>query len=151
MGVEELEEVREPIEDQVIKEFLMYLESMPDIDHISATQRLQVSGVIKRIKDLYDDFWHRDKLSSNIYAPTAALYMFQHLHKYVPNHSLILADFDCFLERVKSGPLVGINSPLVTNKLKSPTDWQKYDSYLIPRGSSDICFPTDFQYLQHAY
>jgi hypothetical protein len=65
----------------------------------------------------------------------------------VPNHSLILADFDCFLERVKDNQLTGLNAPLVTNKLKEPTEWTQYDHYLIPRGSSDICFPSDFQYL----
>ena len=122
-GEETLEEVREPIDDQLVKDFLRHLESMPQVDHISATQRLQVSGIIKRIKDVYDDYWHRDKINNNIYAPTAALYLFQHLHKYVPNHSLILADFDCFLERVQDNKLIGLNSPLVTNKLKEPTEW----------------------------
>lgn len=37
------------------------------------------------------------------------------------------------------------------DKLKGPTEVKKYDSYLIPRGASDILFPTDFEFLQHAY
>lgn len=70
--------------------------------------------------------------------------MFQHLNKFIPNHQLVLADFDCFLE---PNALKGINAPLVTNKLQSPTEWKAYDDYLIPRGAADICFPTDFEYL----
>ena len=87
-------------------------------------------------------------MKSNIFAPTAAIYLFQHLHKIMPNHQIILADFDSFLTDDK---IKGINAPLVTDKLEKPTEWENYDDYLIPRGQADICFPSDFQYLQHAY
>ena len=40
---------------------------------------------------------------------------------------------------------------MVANKLAAPMDQEEYDHYLIPRGSADICFPTDFHFLQHAY
>jgi len=40
---------------------------------------------------------------------------------------------------------------MVTHKLKDPTDWATYPSVLVPRGHADICFPTDFFFLQHAY
>ena len=76
-----------------------------------------------------------------MFAPTAAVYLFQHLQKHIPNHSVILADFDCFLE---SNQLKGINAPLVTNQLREPTKWDSYDSYMVPRGLADICFPSDF-------
>lgn len=71
------------------------------------------------------------QINSNMFVPTAALYLFQHLQKMIPNHSMILADFDCFLENNK---LKGINAPLVTNKLAEPTNWDSYDTYMIPRG-----------------
>ena len=45
----------------------------------------------------------------------------------------------------------GINAPAVTHKEKDPTAWSTYESYLVPRGHADICFPTDFFFLQHAY
>ena len=42
---------------------------------------------------------------------------------------------------------MGINAPLVTDKLEEPTQWKTFDNYLIPRGAADICFPSDFDYL----
>ena len=40
---------------------------------------------------------------------------------------------------------------MVTHKLKDPEKWKTYDNYLVDRGAADICFPTDFYFLQHAY
>ena len=77
--------------------------------------------------------------------------MITKINKIIPNHQLILADFDCFLTSTNYRGLKGMNQPVVTNKLEDPTKWQEYDTYLIPRGDADICFPTDFLYLQHAY
>ena len=68
--------------------------------------------------------------------------MFYHLKNYFPNHSLILADFDSFI--MPRNSIKGMNAPLITHKLKDPTKWKTYDSYLLPRGLSDICFPSDF-------
>ncbi len=45
----------------------------------------------------------------------------------------------------------GQNAPLVTHKLKDPTKWTTFESYIIERGAADICFPVDFHFLQHAY
>ena len=113
-GNEELNEVREDISDALVKDFIKYLDSMPEKDHIMVNKKMNAGGVIKRLSDFWDDFRHRDKINSNIFAPTAALYMFQHLNKFIPNHQVVLADFDCFLE---PNNLKGINAPLVTNKL----------------------------------
>ena len=71
-----IKELKEPVSDKLVLDFLKYLNSMPMEDHISATKKLQLSGVIKRVKDLWDDFRHREDIDSNIFAPTAALYMF---------------------------------------------------------------------------
>jgi hypothetical protein len=88
-------------------------------------------------------------LNNNIFAPTATLKLFQQLKKVVPNHSLILADFDSFM--MPRGSVQGENAPMVTHKLKDPTEWTTYETYLCERGHADICFPTDFYFLQHAY
>lgn len=60
-----------------------------------------------------------------------------------------MADFDSFI--MPKNSICGINRPLVTHKLKDPTKWETYSSYLIPRGKTDICFPVDFNFLKHAY
>jgi len=83
--------------------------------------------------------------SGNIFAPTSALRLLQHINDHIPEHSLILADFDSFL--MPSHSIQGLNAPLVTNKLRDPTDWKTYDTYLIERGAADICFPVDFHFL----
>jgi hypothetical protein len=129
-------------------DFLKYLNSMPQGDHISVNNRMQATGVLKQIKDLWSDYRYKDQINSNIFAPTAAIHLFKHLNKIMPNHSMILADFDSFLTDDK---IKGINAPLVTDKLEGPTEWENYENYLIPRGAADICFPSDFHYLQHAY
>jgi hypothetical protein len=63
---------------------------------------------------------------------------------------MILADFDSFLMPM-TGSIKGINAPMVTHKLKDPTQWETFDNYLTPRGHADICYPTDFYWLQQAY
>ena len=40
---------------------------------------------------------------------------------------------------------------MVTHKLKDPQKWKTFETYLVERGAADICFPTDFFFLQHAY
>jgi hypothetical protein len=77
------------------------------------------------------------------------LQLFQKINSIAPDHSLILADFDSFL--MPKGSIKGENAPMVTHKLKDPTAWTTYDHFLVERGSCDICFPTDFHFLQHAY
>ena len=72
--------------------------------------------------------------------------MFQNLKKIVPNHSLIMADFDSFL--MPRNGIKGLNAPLVSEKIEGAVN---HDSYLIPRGHADIYFPSDFFFLQHAY
>lgn len=60
-----------------------------------------------------------------------------------------MADFDSFL--MPKNSIKGLNAPLITNKLKDPTQWQTYDTYLLERGAADICFPVDFHFLKYAY
>lgn len=92
---------------------------------------------------------YKEKISNNIFAPTVAINMLRHIKEYIPSHSIIMSDFDSFL--MPKGSIIGHNAPLITNKLKDPTQWQTYDSYLIPRGQADICFPIDFNFMKHAY
>ena len=75
-GIEMLNEVRQDIDDDLVLEFIKHLESMPQKDHIMVNKKMQVSGMIKRMKDFWEDYRHHDAINNNIFAPTAALYMF---------------------------------------------------------------------------
>ncbi len=61
----------------------------------------------------------RGDLTNNIFAPTAALKLLKHVSENIPDHTLIMADFDSFI--MPKNSIRGINAPLVTNKLKDPT------------------------------
>ena len=103
------------------------------------------------MKDLWDSYRYFDEINSNVFAPTSTLSMFGNLAKNIPNHQIILADFDCFLTALGKDSIKGLNTPVIADKLSAPTDQQTYDTLLIDRGQADICFPTDFRFLQHAY
>lgn len=124
-------------------------EAMPAKDHITTSKILKQEGIFKRLQSMFRIMRYQDQMIKNIFAPTSALQMIQHIAKYIPDHSIILADFDSFIYPKNS--IKGINAPLVTNKLKDPTQWQTYDNYLIGRGEADICFPVDFYFLKFAY
>ena len=57
-----MKEFKEPISDPLVKDFLKYLESMPEDDHITAHSKMQISGIIKRVKDLWDDYRHKEAI-----------------------------------------------------------------------------------------
>jgi Putative S-adenosyl-L-methionine-dependent methyltransferase len=116
------------------------------MDHIAANKIIKNEGFFKRAQDMINQYFDRSRqMKSNIFAPTAALKLIKHISDNIPEHSLIMADFDSFL--MPKNSIKGINAPLVTNKLKDPTQWQTYDTYLIDRGAADICFPVDFHFL----
>ena len=146
-----LSEVNLPIDeirDPLIDKFLEIWNAQPELDHVTANKRLKDQGVILKIGQALNNMLTRSKVTNrnNIFAPTGAIRLLQQINKVVPNHSLILADFDSFLMPLRGG-IKGINSPMVTHKLKDPTAWNTYDSYLCERGHADICFPTDFYFL----
>lgn len=60
-----------------------------------------------------------------------------------------MADFDSFLHEMKG--IKAKNAPVVTKKQGKPEDWTTFNDYLLPRGEVDICFPSDFRFLAHAY
>ena len=140
------------IDDELINLFLAIFESQPIMDHVQANKRLKSQGLLLRLVDSLNAILQPKQqftTYNNIFAPTATLKLFQQLKKKVPNHSLVLADFDSFM--MPRGCIKGQNAPMVTHKLKDPTEWSTYASYLCERGHADICFPTDFYFLQHAY
>lgn len=110
---------------------------------------MERQGILPRIVEGWRSLTGRGKSTNNIFIPTATLQLFSHLNKILPNHHVIMADFDSFI--MPKVCVSGINAPIVTNKLSKPSEWETYDTYLVPRGTADICFPTNFHFLKHAY
>ena len=100
------------------------------MDHIIASRKLNSEGIVKRLIDTYRGKSQDDLL--NIFAPTAALQLIKHLNTCFPFHTPVLADFDSFI--MPKNSIKGINAPLVTNKLESPTEWETFPTYLVDRG-----------------
>lgn len=123
--------------------------NMPDMDNVEASKKIKSEGLIKRIIDVFTYAKYKDTLTNNIFAPTRAMQLISQIKEKIPDHSLILADFDSFI--MPKNSIRGINAPLVTHKLKDPTQWKTFDTYLINRGEADICFPIDFFFLKHYY
>jgi len=87
------------------------------------------------------------KNPNEVFLPTTALQFFNVLYKYFPLHHVLLADFEYLPTNIP-----GRNAPVVSSKkivgdVSVPVD---YSTYLV-LGKADIFFPTDFQYLAHAY
>ena len=82
---EELNEHILPIDDlddELIRLFLKLHDSMPELDHVTANQRIKSQGILKRILDAMPSFSREGKetLRNNIFAPTAALALFKKFH-----------------------------------------------------------------------
>jgi len=142
-GEKGLKEVKKPISDSIIKEAVNLLNSLPEKDSIEASKEKNVL-VEKLVSWVY-----KTKDEKNIFLPTGCLKMLKNMNKVIPNHHLILADFD--LLKNSESAKQGINSPIVSKKLEKSAEKLDFDSYLVKRGEADIFFPTNFRYLKHAY
>ncbi|GJP62912.1 hypothetical protein CLOP_g19977 [Closterium sp. NIES-67] len=74
--------------------------------------------------------------------PTGCMRLLETVYTARPNATVIAADFS-FLPDVR---IAGANAPLVAAKRGGVT--QDQPTYLVPRGSADIFFPTDFGLLE---
>ena len=84
-------------------------------------------------------------LTQRLWLPTRSLEFFRCVHRMRPNHQLLLADFDALPDvRVD-----GINAPLVADTRGAAG--RDYRTYLLPYGTADIFFPTNFDALCKLY
>jgi hypothetical protein len=92
---------------------------MPEMDHVQANKKIKSEGLIKRIIDVFAMAKYKDTITNNIFAPTKAMEMINHIKDQIPDHTMIMADFDSFI--MPKNSIRGINAPLITHKLKDPT------------------------------
>jgi hypothetical protein len=83
---------------------------------------------------------------SNVWLPTRCLQLLELLHAVLPHHTLIAADFDSLPDVKVSGK----NAPLVSGRTM-PGVGLDYDTAMVPWGSADIFFPTNFNDLGTLY
>lgn len=88
---------------------------------------------------------------SIVWIPTTQLMLLDTLAKHVPNHRLVVADFDSLPSNERGVQ----NSPIVQFKAADASGERylthKVNTYLVPKGSCDIFFPTDFSTMQQVY
>ncbi|KAK9825352.1 hypothetical protein WJX81_001851 [Elliptochloris bilobata] len=80
-----------------------------------------------------------------MYLPTRTLALLDALSTALPSHTLLAADFDALPDT----SLPGAYAPLVATTVGGST--RDHASYLLPRGSADVFFPTDFGMLARLY
>ncbi len=104
----------------------------------------------------------RIKDEQKVFVPTGALKLLHVLKDRLPNHRLVAADFETlpppeisqmelYRNRNIPGSIAGCrNAPLVASK-SATAQTVDHPTYLVPLGSADIYFGTDFEALSFAY
>ncbi|KAL4445616.1 hypothetical protein ABPG74_006167 [Tetrahymena malaccensis] len=142
-GNEGLKEVLTDIKDPLIQEFINILKTVPTLDHIEEEKNIQ-GGIIQNVIR-----WLFKQPKDNMFIPTFCLKVLKHINSNIPNHNVIFADFD-MLKTAESAKM-GINAPIVSQKLSKSHEKKDFSTYLVQRGQADIFFPTDFRLLSHLY
>eukprot|EP00898_Chlorokybus_atmophyticus_P009186 jgi/Chlat1/9269/Chrsp99S08532 len=123
--INQLREVLRPVTDRLITRCLAAEVELRKDDAKSVWMWLRMIGNVGSGEDI-------------AWMPTACLALVDTLHAMRPSHALIAADFNSLPEAIVPGrraPLVdGVN--------------QDHSTYLVPQGSADIFFPTNFKLLQ---
>lgn len=81
----------------------------------------------------------------SMWLPTSCLHLLHRICAARPNHLLIAADFD----HLPDVAVPGVGAPLVASTVNGQT--LDHSSYLVPQGTADIFFPTNFQLLHHLH
>lgn len=80
-----------------------------------------------------------------VFLPTTAFSILRNIRESFPEHTLLLIDFDT----LPDVQIRGRNAPLVSNTVNALAN--DFTSYLVPVGSADIFFPTNFGALKAMY
>lgn len=108
-GNENIKEIKQPITDSTVKRVLNLYEKLPQADELE--DKKFGGGLIQKILQMY--YKQNDK---NVFLPTYCYKILQHIQNNIPNHHLVMADFD--LLRTSESALEGINAPIVSRKGK---------------------------------
>jgi SAM-dependent MidA family methyltransferase len=141
-------ETTAPVSDPLVLEYLKLQESFCNADkntNDNVTAENEPHPYVKLRERVSRMLRGEMSAGDNVqYLPTASLQFIHTLRDKFPYHSAFLADFDYL-----PGAMPGRNGPCINEQQGNRTLIQQ--TYLLPFGSADIFFPTDFPMLQHVY
>ncbi len=163
LGSENLNSSQEFInlKDPLIKEMLFYY-LMPDNEKISIFgEQFYQREIIRKKK--YESWFIKlarklTKLANRdnfIWLPSGAVEFFNFINQKIPNHKLILLDFDLLPSKIFNCDYFGENSPavysIIENSLNSETHSSIFDNFENKKKPVNVYFPIDFGLIQVMY
>ncbi|ORY29015.1 S-adenosyl-L-methionine-dependent methyltransferase [Naematelia encephala] len=135
--------VYEPVTDPLIQRFLEYRDLLPPSSSTSPylSSALLGSTLLRR---LYSILPLAPNLSDADFIPSKSLQFLEQLRHRLPNHRLLLSDFDSLPDALK-----GRNGPVVQTRYQGTMI--PCETFLVKQGYFDIFFPTDFRLLRDIY
>lgn len=134
----ELVEVLRPLQDPLVRQCLHGADwsshATPDHHSPSLWERLldAAAGLSPGVSSADEE--------QTLFLPTGCLQLFHALHRALPAHHLICADFTMLPATDIQIP--GTNAPIVSSTVDGRNE--DYSTYLLPAGTADIFFPSNF-------
>ncbi|WWC58510.1 uncharacterized protein I303_101053 [Kwoniella dejecticola CBS 10117] len=133
----------EPISDPLIRRVLAYKRLLPES---SSTMPPASSPLLRSniLRSIYSSLPFSPNLTQPDFLPTKAILFLETLRKLLPNHRLLISDFDVLPDAVE-----GRNGPVVQTRYGG--SMIPCETFLVKQGYFDIFFPTDFELLRDVY
>ncbi|WVW82166.1 hypothetical protein I302_104172 [Kwoniella bestiolae CBS 10118] len=135
--------IYEPISDPLIRRVLAYKRLLPPSPSTNPplSPPLLYSNLLR---SLYSSLPFSANLSQPDFLPTKSILFLEHLREKLPNHRLLISDFDTLPDAVE-----GRNGPVVQTRYGG--SMIPCETFLVKQGYFDIFFPTDFELLRDIY
>ncbi|OCF55583.1 hypothetical protein L486_07067 [Kwoniella mangroviensis CBS 10435] len=135
--------IYEPITDPLIRRVQAYKRLLPPSSSTTPplSSPLLYSGLLR---SLYTSLPFSANLSQPDFLPTKSILFLEHLREKLPNHRLLISDFDTLPDAVE-----GRNGPVVQTRYGG--SMIPCETFLVKQGYFDIFFPTDFELLRDIY
>ncbi|WWC86121.1 uncharacterized protein L201_000992 [Kwoniella dendrophila CBS 6074] len=134
----------EPINDSLIRRVLAYKRLLPPSESTLPT----INKLLNKsffLRNLYSNLPFSTNLSSiPDFLPTKSILFLENLRNKLPNHRLLISDFDSLPDSLK-----GRNAPVVQTRYGE--SMIPCETFLVKQGYFDIFFPTDFELLRDIY
>ncbi|CAK9781435.1 DUF185-domain-containing protein [Cutaneotrichosporon oleaginosum] len=133
----------EPLHDPLLRRVLAYRRLLPPSSSTQPplSRPLLASSTLRKV---YSQIPFAPNLSPPEFVPTKAVAFLERLRDQLPNHRLLVADFDTLPDAVP-----GRNGPVVQTRYGGTM--VPCETFLVKQGYFDIFFPTDFELLRDTY